>query len=368
MRAERRRGNDPIGALRVVFRPDGGTQSSSKQLRRSLPPDNHPLARLYRIDCTRVGHLEIPNQFGPILLRDRAANVSSMMPCPGATRSPSRASAITHETKPSNSTARAPLPTDVQRWIHSTDRSAIELVPDEQQRRLLLHEVDWSQEYFPGNRTAQGGRAPGRLAELLFAAMARVTPERRVPTGIRYHDTTGAVSPVPGQPDHRLWPEARDAFVRMREAAAADGVQLEITSSWRSRARQQAAALRQDNPNAVAPRNSAHMYGLAVDLNLRVPGLSLVNASTRAHDRMANIVRMYCSPIYKWLAVNASRFGWSPYRREPWHWEYNPPGFAMRFEASSSERTTPARVSNVVEESEFEENALNILSPTELKA
>ena len=170
-------------------------------------------------------------------------------------------------------TARAPLPTDVQRWIHSTDRSAIELVPDEQQRRLLLHEVDWSQEYFPGNRTAQGGRAPGRLAELLFAAMARVTPERRVPTGIRYHDTTGAVSPVPGQPDHRLWPEARDAFVRLREAAASDGVQLEITSSWRSRARQQAAALRQDNPNAVAPRNSAHMYGLAVDLNLRVPGL-----------------------------------------------------------------------------------------------
>lgn len=76
------------------------------------------------------------------------------------------------------------------------------------------------------------------------------------------------------------------------------------------------------------------MYGLAVDLSTRVAGLSLVNASTRAKDRMANIVRMYRSPNYKWLALNASRFGWFPYRSEPWHWEYNPPGFAARFEGS----------------------------------
>jgi hypothetical protein len=384
LRAERSRSNDPmgaLGALRVVFQLDGDTQFWSKQLERSLPPDNHPLARLYRIDCTRVGHLEIPNQFGPLLLHARAANLSSIMPCLGATRTPGQSSTISHQPKLNNRSARpggvlaisarAPLPSDVQRWIHSTDHSAIELVPEEQQRRRLLHEIDWSREYFPGNLSTQGGRAPGRLAEVLFAAMARVTPERRVPTGIRYHDTTGAVRVVPGQPDHRLWPEARDAFVRMREAAAADGVRLEITSSWRSRARQQAAALQQGNPNAVSPRNSAHMYGLAVDLNMRVPGLSLVNASTRAHDRMANIVRMYRSPNYKWLAVNGSRFGWFPYRREPWHWEYNPPGFAARFEASSSKGTKPAGVSNVVGESELEmveENTLSILSPTELKA
>jgi hypothetical protein len=47
--------------------------------------------------------------------------------------------------------------------------------------------------------------------------------------------------------------------------------------------------------------------------------------------KMANVVRMYRSPNYKWLVFNASRFGWFPYRREPWHWEYNPPGFAARF-------------------------------------
>jgi hypothetical protein len=384
LRAEQSRRNDPVGgpgALRVIYKPEGGTQVWSKQLRRSLPPDNDPLARFYRIDCTRVGHLEIPNQFGPVLLHDRAADLSSMMPCPGATRSPSRAPAISRSPESDRgarpvsvlptASAHAPLPSDVQAWIHSTERSAIELVPNEQQRRTLLQEINWSQEYFPGNKTPQGARAPGRLAEGLFFAMAQVTPERRVPNGIRYHDTTREVSVVPGQTNHRLFPEARDAFVRMRESAAADGVQLQILSSWRSLARQQAARVSQDNPNAVAPGNSAHMYGLAVDLNMRVPGLQLVNRATRAHDWMANIVRMYRSPIYKWLALNASRFGWFPYRKEPWHWEYNPPGFAARFEASSSNRVRPAGVSHMGSELEFEsseDNALNILSPTELKA
>ena len=94
----------------------------------------------------------------------------------------------------------------------------------------------------------------------------------------------------------------------------------------------QAARKQQPNPKAVARGVSAHMYGLAVDLNLKVPGLSIDNRATRADDKMANIVRMYRSPIYKWLALNGSRFGWFPYRNEPWHWEYNPPGFKARFE------------------------------------
>jgi hypothetical protein len=47
-------------------------------------------------------------------------------------------------------------------------------------------------------------------------------------------------------------------------------------------------------------------------------------------------VRMFRSPVYKWMAVRGREFGWYPYRREPWHWEYNPPGFKERFETAGS--------------------------------
>jgi hypothetical protein len=338
------------GALRVFYRPHTGTQPWSERVGRSLPPASDPLSRFYRIDCSRLSHFEIPKQFGPLLLRDRTADLSSFGPCAtGARSTPAATTAGTSSKQASTgsaqgsgssvSPARAPLPTDVRAWIRSIDRSAIELVADEAQRRRFLQEIDWSREYFPGNPDAQSRRAPGRLAEELFNTMARVTPERRVPRGIRYHDVTGVVASVPGQSDQKLFPEARDAFVRMRDAAAADGVRLEIISSWRSVARQQAARSRQANPNAVAPGISAHNYGLAIDLNMRVPGLSLVNISTRARDRMANMVRMYRSPNYKWLALHGSRFGWFPYKREPWHWEYNPPGFKERFEGNTRSGT-----------------------------
>jgi hypothetical protein len=333
------------GALRVFYRPNTGTQPWSERLGRSLPPASDPLSRFYRIDCSRLSHFEIPKQFGPPLLRDRTADLSSFGPCSSGARStkaaaPSGVSSKQQSTGtpqasgPSVNQARAALPSNVQAWIRSTDRSAIELVADERLRRRLLEEIDWNREYFPGNLDAKNKRASGRLAEELFNAMARVTPERRVPRGVRFHDVTRVVTSVPGNPDQKLFPEAHDSFVRMRDAAAADGVRLEILSSWRSLARQQAARARQANPNAVAPGISAHNYGLAVDLNMRVPGLSLVNVSTRARDKMANMVRMYRSPNYKWLVLNGSRFGWFPYKREPWHWEYNPPGFKERFEGN----------------------------------
>jgi hypothetical protein len=55
--------------------------------------------------------------------------------------------------------------------------------------------------------------------------------------------------------------------------------------------------------------------------------------STRS---MPNIVRMYRSPVYKWMALHGREHGWFPYRREPWHWEYNPPGFRERFESGAA--------------------------------
>ena len=37
-------------------------------------------------------------------------------------------------------------------------------------------------------------------------------------------------------------------------------------------------------------------------------------------------------PVYKWLQINAELFGFYPYTREPWHWEYNPPSAHLELE------------------------------------
>jgi hypothetical protein len=324
LRADRRRAGGRMdtagGGLRVFYRPGGGTQSWSELIGRSLPPRSDPLSRFYRSEPTRVEHLDIPNTFGPALLRDRGADAAPPKP----------------RARPGGTPARAPVPGEVQAWVRSTERSAIELVAQEALRSTLLREIDWRREYFPGNPDAQKRKAPGRLAQALFDAMARVTPERRVPSGIRYRrDIASIVVPIPGVPGKKLHPEAAAAFVRLRAAAAKDGIAIGLLpgarAAWRSAADQAAIRQGQPNPLAAAAGVSPHMYGLAVDLQLGVRGLPIAEANTRTSEKMANVVRMYRSPNYKWLVLNASRFGWFPYRREPWHWEYNPPGFAARF-------------------------------------
>jgi hypothetical protein len=236
--------------------------------------------------------------------------------------------------------APPPLEPNQRAWVLALDHSAIERLPDAQQREQFLRRIDWSRIEFPGNPPASGAsatpevRAHWRQADELFGAMARLTPERRVPALIRYHDVDHLVVNVPRQKAHKLFPEACDSFVRMSDCAQTDGVVLKITSSWRSRKKQEGLRRRQPNPKAVARGNSPHMYGLAVDLHLSIPGLE-VKVDTRSLEKMARLVRMYRSPVYKWMMLRAREFGWYPYRREPWHWEYNPPGFKERFEATS---------------------------------
>ena len=250
------------------------------------------------------------------------------------------------EDEPAGSSAST-LTAQQRAWILALDRTAIERLPDAAARTGFLQQ-DWSDVEFPGN-VPKGQSATNQikrhwaLARSLFNAMAGVVPERRVPTTIRFRDRP--VVEVPGQPTHRLFAEARDAFVRMREAATADGVDLVILSSWRSRARQAAASANQPNPAAVARKASAHMYGLAIDLRMGVPGLPVKEINTRVDRataakvgttaKMGNLVRMYRSPVYKWMSLRAREFGWYPYRNEPWHWEYNPPGLKARFEGAT---------------------------------
>jgi len=261
-----------------------------------------------------------------------------------------------------------------KQWILDTSRSAIELIANAALRNRFLQEISWSREYFPGNRDeSTGQRAEGRLASNLFDAIAHVVPERRVPFSLRYRpDIANIVVPIPGvlkndkcSPAYKkVHPEASEAFVRMREAAAKDGIPIRplpgCRTAWRTAADQAAVRRHQDNRLAAAGRIGAHMYGLAVDLQLGVRGLPISEANTRTPEKMANIVRMYRSPIYKWLALSGRRFGWFPYRREPWHWEYNPPGFKDRYETGAGKSREIEFESALMLEEELEGEAAEL--------
>lgn len=104
---------------------------------------------------------------------------------------------------------------------------------------------------------------------------------------------------------HQLEERAAEDFLRMREAAASEGVVLVVESAFRSWAAQ-ASLYEQYTSGArsdlVAPPGySAHQSGKAVDLDT---------------DRGTNAA-------YRWLMANAHLFN---FRRtvtsEPWHWEH----------------------------------------------
>ena len=102
---------------------------------------------------------------------------------------------------------------------------------------------------------------------------------------------------------HRLHPAAAVQFDEMRTAMAADGIEVEVVSSYRTRDHQQRLVdqlgLYSDGGLAAAPGHSNHGWGISVDLE----GLGA--------DATA------------WLQQNAGRFGWvNDVPREPWHWTF----------------------------------------------
>ena len=329
LRADRA-ASTPSSALRVFYLT---TPTQSRALGSVLPGASDPLHARYRVEASSQTHDDIPRLFEPVLLQNVAADVVLDPP-----RAPARSHGLEWAASlglddqaraffTAAGNARSALAADALSWVRGTDHSAIELLPDAGQRRHFLEEVNWSRQDF-------SGRGPNtRESEALFAAIAAIVTERRVPQGIRYHEVEHEVRVVPDTGGRKLYPEAADAFVALRAAAQADGVSLRINSAWRSRAQQQQIAANNPNPAAVAQGISAHNYGLAVDLALSVPGLSIAEASTAS---MPNMVAMYRSPVYKWLALHGREHGWFPYRREPWHWEYNPPGFKERFEGGAT--------------------------------
>jgi hypothetical protein len=113
-----------------------------------------------------------------------------------------------------------------------------------------------------------------------------------------------ALVPI-GQGGHRLHAPAAAAWRSLVDAAAADGVTVRITDSYRSFEQQVDLAARKglyrDGGYAAVPGTSNHGWGLAVDADVNDPA------------------------TLAWLRANAHRFGFvEAVPREPWHWEYRP--------------------------------------------
>lgn len=117
---------------------------------------------------------------------------------------------------------------------------------------------------------------------------------------------------------HRLAAEALDA---MSKAAVADGlVELEAASAWRPhrwKSWEHYETVMKEKYGSVKKGriymayNSPHETGLAIDFG--VGGLSPNRKTIKAQRE---------TELHEWLVANAYRFGWHPYTKEPWHWEF----------------------------------------------
>lgn len=106
---------------------------------------------------------------------------------------------------------------------------------------------------------------------------------------------------------HLLARPAAEAFARMRDAAATDGVSLVIESAFRSMEQQTALWVqwkRGERTDVVGtPGYSNHQAGEAVDL----------------------VTQRGTNAAYGWLLRNAHLFGFkATVSTEPWHWEHRP--------------------------------------------
>lgn len=114
---------------------------------------------------------------------------------------------------------------------------------------------------------------------------------------------SSALSTIAGT-SHSLWEPAARSFEALRSAAAADGVTIGITDSYRPYETQvdlvRRKGLYSQGGLAATPGTSMHGWGVALDLKLD-------------------------SAAQAWMRTNAGRFGYvENVAREPWHWQYKP--------------------------------------------
>jgi len=220
------------------------------------------------------------------------------------------------------------------KFIHDKHASVLDMLGPELSDHF--RNFDWQHEDYPG------GDPPGEnelVADYMVDALDVVSPERRAnrtrESVVMRHEATEEIWDymlnqwvlIEGEDHWMLNKHAAESFAKMREAAKAEGVDLQIKSAHRTPKKAADNAARAGNPYAVASF-SAHSLGLAVDFQMSQPGLEFAEVTTRP---MADVVKMRESPVHKWLHLRGREHGWFPYQNEPWHWEYNPEGFRDLF-------------------------------------
>jgi len=121
----------------------------------------------------------------------------------------------------------------------------------------------------------------------------------------------------------RLRPGALEAYRSMVAEARAAGVlprpeSLMIFSGFRAPDADAQRCARDHNcQGLIRTICSAHRTGLAMDVVIAsAPGFGPDSSAD------ANRLVMARSPLYRWMVVNAGRFGFVNYAYEPWHWEW----------------------------------------------
>jgi D-alanyl-D-alanine dipeptidase len=223
------------------------------------------------------------------------------------------------------------------KFIHDPKTSGLDILGPELSHHFRT--FTWHDDDFPG-----GPKGPNeQFADVMVDVLDLVRPERRAnrsreavvlraeATDAAWDYITNQWVAVSNQGRWQLNRHAANSFVHMQEQAKAEGVDLIILSGHRHPQTARANAARVGNENAVASF-SAHSLGLAIDLKMSHGNdFKIREISTRP---MAEVVRMRESPVHKWLLLRGEEFGWYPYQNEPWHWEFNPPGFREIYWAS----------------------------------
>lgn len=221
-------------------------------------------------------------------------------------------------------------------FIHDPNQSSLDRLPNGARYRAFR----WTMNDFPGDPEGSPRRGPNEgLAKQMNDEFASVWRERRVtlPGGVvtkrdvtddQIRQIQDAAILVPGQGNNRLQPEAAASFAIMAEAARADGVSLRIGGSGQPRQIADSRRRALSRSRTAVAAFSSHNMGLGVDLDL-VPGVR----ETFSTVPMPLIVERMQTAAHKWMLVHGPEYGWYPYRAEPWHFEFNPPGYRERFRA-----------------------------------
>ena len=184
-------------------------------------------------------------------------------------------------------------------------------------------------------QSIRGLRISGLMDETTFTAMYAEWERRRPFVAASRHRCPSAppeasLALVPANESYSgksmlLRPAALAAYGRMLAAARAEGPEMNadrrlmtLFSAYRGVDSDAARCASDGNCQGIARTTcSAHLTGLAIDLDLGAAPGDRPDSSNAAN-------RLYISRgvAYRWMVVNAWRFGFVPYAFEPWHWEW----------------------------------------------